>query len=643
MRPCRQPAIVLHRRRVRRVCRRGRVPRVRPGPVAHHGRPAAPAGHQRRHLRLHRPVARRCHDNGTDGAPDRYTLESPHARRGAGHDHRRRRTRATPPDLTELQKRVVAVYVGGRPLGRRGSRRRLDDEEPLRSGAPAFEPVHRVGVERLGRRRRRTRASSPTPGLTAADTPKLTLKWAFGFPMGNSAYGQPAVVGGRVFVGADTGFVYALDAEDRLRALVVPRQRRRAHGADGRARAPAQHRYLLYFGDIRANVYAVNAETGAQVWTERLDTHPIARVTGAPTLADGRLYVPLSSLEESGAGNPELSVLHVPRRRGRLRRAHRQAALEVLHRRRRAEAARRRPRRARSSGRRPAPACGRRPRSTSSARLVYVATGNGYTEPADDRLGRRDCLRHRHRQAPVGEAGHGRAITTCATARASTGPTCRPTTSRRPAPTTSGPTSTSATRRSCARCRTARAFIVIGQKCGHAWGLDPDNEGRRRVEPPAGPGLGERRRRHDVGLGRRRSARLLPRDARRRPARPGGASISPAASSRGARSRRPAAAAPVTVMPGVVFLGASTGTVYAYSTPDGKAIWQFDTARPFETVNGVEATGGNINAAGPVVAGGMVFVHVGLFGSRRRRSRQRAAAFGVPVERGARSWLAAEA
>jgi polyvinyl alcohol dehydrogenase (cytochrome) len=51
--------------------------------------------------------------------------------------------------------------------------------------------------------------------------------------------------------------------------------------------------------------------------------------------------------------------------------------------------------------------------------------------------------------------------------------------------------------------------------------------------------------------------------------------------------------------------------MFAYSTADGKALWQFDTAREFETVNGVAAKGGNINAAGPVVAGGMVFVPSG--------------------------------
>ena len=40
-------------------------------------------------------------------------------------------------------------------------------------------------------------------------------------------------------------------------------------------------------------------------------------------------------------------------------------------------------------------------------------------------------------------------------------------------------------------------------------------------------------------------------------------------------------------IPGVVFFGASAGLFCAYSTADGKALWQFDTAREFDTVNGV--------------------------------------------------------
>ncbi len=53
------------------------------------------------------------------------------------------------------------------------------------------------------------------------------------------------------------------------------------------------------------------------------------------------------------------------------------------------------------------------------------------------------------------------------------------------------------------------------------------------------------------------------------------------------------------------------GGVRAYSTKTGKVLWLFDTARDFETVNGVRANGGSIDEAGPIVAGGMVFVTSG--------------------------------
>ncbi len=54
--------------------------------------------------------------------------------------------------------------------------------------------------------------SAAAAGLTADSVPRLKLKWAFGFPGGTSAFGQPAVVAGRVFVGSDIGYVYSLDA-----------------------------------------------------------------------------------------------------------------------------------------------------------------------------------------------------------------------------------------------------------------------------------------------------------------------------------------------------------------------------------------------------------------------------------------------
>jgi polyvinyl alcohol dehydrogenase (cytochrome) len=54
--------------------------------------------------------------------------------------------------------------------------------------------------------------------------------------------------------------------------------------------------------------------------------------------------------------------------------------------------------------------------------------------------------------------------------------------------------------------------------------------------------------------------------------------------------------------------------VRALDASDGKVVWQFDTVREFQTVNGVAAKGGSIGSAGPVVAGGTLFVPSGYVG-----------------------------
>jgi outer membrane protein assembly factor BamB len=51
-------------------------------------------------------------------------------------------------------------------------------------------------------------------------------------------------------------------------------------------------RFGASLGDLRANAYAVNAITGALVWKTKVENHPAARITGAPTLHSGILYVP---------------------------------------------------------------------------------------------------------------------------------------------------------------------------------------------------------------------------------------------------------------------------------------------------------------------------------------------------------------
>jgi polyvinyl alcohol dehydrogenase (cytochrome) len=135
-------------------------------------------------------------------------------------------------------------------------------------------------------------------GIAAADVPRLKLKWAFGFPGVKSVYGEPSVVAGRVYVGVDTGAVYSLDAatgcvywtfqaESGVRSAVTIER--------------AGAKYAAYFGDGKANVYAVDAATGQQIWKVHVEDHASARITGAPKVFEGRVYVPVASGEE-GAG-----------------------------------------------------------------------------------------------------------------------------------------------------------------------------------------------------------------------------------------------------------------------------------------------------------------------------------------------------
>jgi polyvinyl alcohol dehydrogenase (cytochrome) len=68
----------------------------------------------------------------------------------------------------------------------------------------------------------------------------------------------------------------------------------------------------------------------------------------------------------------------------------------------------------------------------------------------------------------------------------------------------------------------------------------------------------------------------------------------------------PALSAPAAAVPGAIFSGSLDGHVRAYSTTDGKVMWDFDTARTFQTVNAVAARGGSIDVGGPAIANGVL-------------------------------------
>ena len=58
----------------------------------------------------------------------------------------------------------------------------------------------------------------------------------------------------------------------------------------------------MFIGDSRANAYALDAQTGAQIWTRRIDEHASAAITGAPIVHDGRMFIGVQGLGEEGRG-----------------------------------------------------------------------------------------------------------------------------------------------------------------------------------------------------------------------------------------------------------------------------------------------------------------------------------------------------
>src|ERR1035441_6822893 len=113
-------------------------------------------------------------------------------------------------NLNDEQKRRLAEYMGGRPLGSGD----LGDASKMPNRCAAAEmtdPSKSPSWNGWGGPLNTRFQDAKDAGLTVAQIPNLKLKWAFGFPLGVSAFGQPSVAAGRIFVGSDIGYVYSLD------------------------------------------------------------------------------------------------------------------------------------------------------------------------------------------------------------------------------------------------------------------------------------------------------------------------------------------------------------------------------------------------------------------------------------------------
>ena len=207
-------------------------------------------------------------------------------------------------ELGDEEKRGLATYLTGKPFGSA-----VDRSAEAMPNVCANDLVPEASLARA--RWNGSNADSTTGArfqsaadavLTADEVPRLALRWSFGLPGSGGMRAQPVVVGGRVFLGSDNGFVYALDARsgcvhwsfDAGTPVV---------SAVSVGTVPGTEREAVYFGDWGAHLHAVDADSGRPLWKVRVDEHPMAKITGSPVLEPGgrRLYVPVGSWEEGAS------------------------------------------------------------------------------------------------------------------------------------------------------------------------------------------------------------------------------------------------------------------------------------------------------------------------------------------------------
>ncbi len=145
--------------------------------------------------------------------------------------------------------------------------------------------------------------SAAADTLSADQISRLQLKWAFAYPGATRARSQPLVVGNAVFMGSQDGTVYNLDLETGCARWTYAAGYEVRNGPTV-ATVAGMADPLLLFGDFKARVHAVNARTGAKVWISDVATHADATITGAVKTHDGRVYVPISSSEWATAADP---------------------------------------------------------------------------------------------------------------------------------------------------------------------------------------------------------------------------------------------------------------------------------------------------------------------------------------------------
>lgn len=523
--------------------------------------------------------------------------------------------------LSEQQKIALAEHLGDRALTSQDAAATLycANEKPAVVANGSSNTVLSWGMGPTNSRA----IDAKTARLKAADVNNLKLKWAFAYPGATRARSQPIVSRGEVFVGSQNGTVFALDLASGCAHWTFSADSEVRH-ALSLSHASEDTPERLYFGDFDGAVYAIDRSSGKLVWKSAVNDHPDTTITGSPKLHGDTLYVPLSSREWASAANPAYPCCTF---RGGV------VALNIADGSRRWVA---------YSVDKPQPTGSKNtlgvnlmapsgapvwnsPTIDVERNRLYIGTGENYSSPASATSDAVMAI----------DLDDGKILWTHqALANDAWNMACFVGGLRGNCPTENGPDLDIGASVILHRGSSGRDVLLVGQKSGHVFALDPDQEGKLLWKTKIGDGgfvggvhwgmtamadsLYASIADSDFGLDEvwKGTPGLYSVDIAS-----GDVNWYTAAQDRCPKDSRPACdqglSAAITSIPGVVFAGAFDGFLRAYRQSDGNILWEYPTNQSFTSVSGAPAHGGAIESDGPVVVDGTLLVNSGYsFGSR---------------------------
>ncbi len=451
-------------------------------------------------------------------------------------------------------------------------------------------------------------------GITAANISSLKLKWAFAFPDATVMRSKPAIAGDWLIVGGQYGEVVAINQQTGKIGWVFHASAA-IRGAIAVSYGP--NSITAYFADYSTIVYAVDVKTGKELWDKRAGFDQLSSVTGTVAVYGGKVYVPITSLEVGSAANGKYSccissggVVALDAKTGAEVWRYRVLPTAKLS----------------GTNRNGKPSYGPSgapvwcsPTVDVTRGRLYIGTGENYSTPTTNTSDAIQAL----------DLKTGKLIWNFqATSNDAYNLAC-PFLAN--CPGKGGPDLDFGMAPILVKRKNGQDILVAGQKSGVVYALTTTGKLIWKTRVGKGGALG------GIHWGMSTDGKYvyaanadniiaLDRSDTSIKASPGiyaldinTGKIIWKANEFDCKGKKGCFAsnssAPMTV-PGAVIAGALDGHLRAYSTKDGKIIWDFDTAKEFETCNGVKGNGGAIDGPAPVVSNGMLFVNsgYGMFG-----------------------------